>query len=148
MSVESTFTGRTLRQMAEEIGDLDRYRFQYQPASAVAHGEWGTIEDYCLQRCANPLHLFHLLRLSSRHQWSRDSPKPFSATWRDGRVENWTSSNVRGSTHRMCRSTWTGVRLLAIIERRRRWNDGDSAVGATVGCVATFAARDHRVHPE
>jgi hypothetical protein len=61
VSVEATFAGRTLRQIADELGDLDGYRYEYQPASAVTHGEWWTIDDYCLQRCANPLHLFHLL---------------------------------------------------------------------------------------
>jgi hypothetical protein len=27
----------------------------------VTHGEWWAIEEYAMQRCANPLHRFHLL---------------------------------------------------------------------------------------
>lgn len=59
VSVESTFAGVSLRQMAldADLGTL--YRHVYQSASGVAHGEWWSIEDYAMQRCRNPLHLFH-----------------------------------------------------------------------------------------
>jgi hypothetical protein len=64
VSLDATFTGKTLRQMAEEVGQLDQYRYVYQPASGVAHGEWWAVEDYAMERCANPLHRFHLLPAS------------------------------------------------------------------------------------
>jgi hypothetical protein len=47
--------------MAEEVGMLDEYGHVYQSASGITHGEWWAIEDYALQRCQNPLHLFHRL---------------------------------------------------------------------------------------
>jgi hypothetical protein len=45
--------------MALAVNLGDEYRHIYQPASSIAHGEWWTIEDYAMQRCMNPLHLFH-----------------------------------------------------------------------------------------
>jgi hypothetical protein len=59
VSVDSTFSGISLRQMAEEAEMLDVYRHVYQPASGVAHDEWWAIEEYAMQRCMNPLHLVH-----------------------------------------------------------------------------------------
>jgi hypothetical protein len=59
VSVESTFSGLSLRQMAAEAGLDDTYRHVYQPASGATHGEWWALEDYAMQRCLNPLHLFH-----------------------------------------------------------------------------------------
>lgn len=59
VSVDSTFAGISVRQMAEEADLLDEYRHVYQPASGVTHGEWWAVEDYAMQRCMNPLHLFH-----------------------------------------------------------------------------------------
>jgi hypothetical protein len=61
VSLEATFAGRTMRRIAEEAGMLETYQHVYQPASAVAHGEWWVIEDYAMQRCRNPLHLLHRL---------------------------------------------------------------------------------------
>lgn len=61
VSVDSTFAGVSVRQMAEEAGLLDEYRHVYQPASGVSHGEWWAVEDYAMQRCANPLHCFHMV---------------------------------------------------------------------------------------
>lgn len=59
VNLDSTFAGKSLRQMADECSAMDVYRHVFQPMSAVVHGEWWTIEDYALQRCANPLHRFH-----------------------------------------------------------------------------------------
>jgi Family of unknown function (DUF5677) len=59
VSVETTFSGISMRQMAVEAGMLDVYNFIYQSASGVVHGEWWAIEDYAMQRCVNPLHLVH-----------------------------------------------------------------------------------------
>ena len=61
VSLDSTFSGLTVRQMAEQVGMLDEYRHVYQSASGITHGEWWAIEDYAMQRCQNPLHLFHRL---------------------------------------------------------------------------------------
>ena len=59
VSLDATFSGKTVRQMAHEAGVEDLYRFVYQTASGVTHGEWWAIDDYCMQRCFNPLHRFH-----------------------------------------------------------------------------------------
>jgi hypothetical protein len=59
VSVDSTFAGVSVRQMAEEADLLDEYRHAYQPASGISHGEWWAVEDYAMQRCASPLHFFH-----------------------------------------------------------------------------------------
>jgi hypothetical protein len=59
VNLDSTFSGKSIRTMAFEVGLEDLYRYVYQPASGVGHGEWWTLEDYALQRCLNPLHRFH-----------------------------------------------------------------------------------------
>lgn len=61
VSIDSTFAGKSVRQMAEEAGLLDLYRHLYQSASGVSHGEWWAVEDYAMQRCLNPLHAFHAI---------------------------------------------------------------------------------------
>jgi hypothetical protein len=59
VNLDSTFSGKSLRAMAFDTGLEETYRYVYQPASGVGHGEWWTLEDYALQRCLNPLHRFH-----------------------------------------------------------------------------------------
>lgn len=61
VSVEGTFSGKHLRTMAEEVGELDSYNHLFQTSSGVTHGEWWALEDYALQRCVNPLHRFHFV---------------------------------------------------------------------------------------
>ena len=61
ISLDSTFAGISLRRMAEEVGQLDHYRYVYQPSSGATHGEWWTIETSIMDRCLNPLHRFHLI---------------------------------------------------------------------------------------
>ncbi len=61
VNLDATFSGKSVRVMAFEAGLEDTYRYVYQSASGVGHGEWWTIEDYALQRCQNPLHRFHWL---------------------------------------------------------------------------------------
>jgi len=73
VSLDSTFAGRTLRQMAEECGALDLYRHVFQSASSIVHGEWWTIDDYTMQRCMNPLHRFH--RMPSLNAASYSDPR-------------------------------------------------------------------------
>src|SRR5665213_4249765 len=59
VSIETTFSGLTMRKMAEQAGMTEVYNHIYQSASGVVHGEWWAIEDYAMQRCMNPLHLMH-----------------------------------------------------------------------------------------
>jgi hypothetical protein len=59
VNLEPTFSGLTVRQMAVDSGLEDEYRHVYQSLSGASHGEWWAIEDCAMQRCMNPLHLFH-----------------------------------------------------------------------------------------
>lgn len=61
VNLDSTFSGKSVRAMAIDAGLEDAYRYVYQSASGVGHGEWWALEDHALQRCQNPLHRFHWL---------------------------------------------------------------------------------------
>lgn len=56
-----SFSGKSIRKMAEEAGLLDFYRQVYQMASGVTHSEWWSIESNAMERCQNPLHRGHLI---------------------------------------------------------------------------------------
>lgn len=68
VSVESTFTGISVRRMAGEVGLAALYRSVYQVASGEVHGEWEPVRRENLVRCRNPLHRFHYLP-SPRPPW-------------------------------------------------------------------------------
>ncbi|HUW77700.1 MAG TPA: DUF5677 domain-containing protein [Candidatus Nanopelagicaceae bacterium] len=60
VSVDPTFVaGKSVWTMAQETGREDLYRYVYQSASGVSHGEWWAVQDYAMQRCMNPLHRYH-----------------------------------------------------------------------------------------
>ncbi len=48
-----------MHKMADETGLDDIHRLVYAPASSELHGEWASLKEYYLTRCANPLHRFH-----------------------------------------------------------------------------------------
>jgi hypothetical protein len=50
VSAESTFSGLSLHEMADEAGLDDVDRYGYQPASGVRHDEWWALEDDAMQR--------------------------------------------------------------------------------------------------
>jgi hypothetical protein len=54
-----SWSGTSVRKMAEEAGCLDFYNFVYTPFSACAHSMWHHIARYNLVACANPLHRHH-----------------------------------------------------------------------------------------
>lgn len=56
-----SFSGKSIRKMAEEVGLLDFYRQVYQMASGATHSEWWSIESNAMERCQNPLHRGHLI---------------------------------------------------------------------------------------
>jgi len=65
VDTSDSFSGKSIRAMAEECGLLDLYRHVYYVASGVAHSEWWSIEAYAMERCLNILHRGHLIpRLS------------------------------------------------------------------------------------
>lgn len=62
VDLRSTFAeGKTLREMADDCGLLDLYRYGYQLNSGIAHSEWWSIEMHCMERCGNVLHRGHLI---------------------------------------------------------------------------------------
>jgi len=59
ISVDRTFSGVTIRQMAIDVGLKSDYDFVFAPTSGAAHGDWTALDRYALVRCRNPLHLWH-----------------------------------------------------------------------------------------
>lgn len=57
----STFSGKSLRAMADEAGLLDLYRHTFQLQSGFTHSEWWAVEMECMERCRNVLHRGHLI---------------------------------------------------------------------------------------
>jgi hypothetical protein len=56
-----SFSGKNIREMAKETDLADLYSLNYQPLSTEAHGEWGSLLDFDLRHCGNPLHKYHRL---------------------------------------------------------------------------------------
>lgn len=65
VSVEATFSGKSLRAMAIESGLKDAYTYTFQPMSGPVHSEWGSLTEYVMTRCANPLHRWHMTLVPS-----------------------------------------------------------------------------------
>ena len=61
VDTSDSFSGKSIRAMAEECGLLDFYRQSYSVASGVAHSEWWSVETHALERCLNVLHRGHLI---------------------------------------------------------------------------------------
>lgn len=54
-----SWSGQSIRKMAEEAGELNFYKFSYAPFSAAVHSSWQHISVFNLTQCNNPLHKFH-----------------------------------------------------------------------------------------
>ncbi len=62
VDTRSTFAdGKSLREMADEVGLLDLYRHTYQLQSGIAHSEWWSVEVHAMERCLNILHRGHMI---------------------------------------------------------------------------------------
>lgn len=59
VDTSDTFSGKSIRKMAEECGLLDLYRRTYYLASGVAHSEWWSVEMHATEQCLNVLHGGH-----------------------------------------------------------------------------------------
>jgi hypothetical protein len=59
ISLAPTFSGRSIREMAEEAELKPVYTLTYQPLSSEAHGDWSSLRRHDLRFCTNPLHGFH-----------------------------------------------------------------------------------------
>lgn len=65
ISIEGTFGGVTIRDMAIAVGMENEYRLHFAPASSATHGEWSLLDRYVLERCQNPLHGGHRIPLAT-----------------------------------------------------------------------------------
>ena len=54
-----SWSGKNVREMADEADCLDFYYFVYSSFSLCAHSTWEHIEKYNLQKCQNPMHRYH-----------------------------------------------------------------------------------------
>lgn len=54
-----SWSGLSTREMAEQAGILDFYRYVYTPFSAATHSMWQHVAKYNLITCDNPLHRYH-----------------------------------------------------------------------------------------
>ena len=54
-----SWSGFTVRRMAEEAGCIDFYNRVYQPFSAAVHSNWAHISDKNTVECQNPTHREH-----------------------------------------------------------------------------------------
>lgn len=80
VDTRDTFSGLSLRAMAEEAGLLNFYRQAYSLASGVAHGEWWSVEFHAMEHCLNVLHRGHLIPSLSL---SVGASTPLAKTWVD-----------------------------------------------------------------
>jgi len=55
-----SWSGLTVREMANQAGCLAFYNYVYQPWSGVVHSQWQHVGRFNVQQCGNPLHLHHL----------------------------------------------------------------------------------------
>ncbi len=61
VDTSDSFSGKSIRAMAQEAGLIDFYRQLYYMASGVSHSEWWSIETHAMERCRNILHGGHLI---------------------------------------------------------------------------------------
>jgi hypothetical protein len=59
ISLKASFTDRSIRQMAEDVGLKHLYSLVYAPLSGESHGDWGSVRWHDLHACSNPLHRNH-----------------------------------------------------------------------------------------
>lgn len=82
VDTRSTFaSGKSLRDMAAEVGLSDLYRNSFQLQSGIVHGEWWSIEAHGLERCLNVMHRLHLIPSLSL---SSGGDRALAGSWLDG----------------------------------------------------------------
>lgn len=59
-----SWSGKSIRTMAEEAGCLDFYNYCYIPFSSAAHSMWNHVSRLNLKECDNPLHKYHLIPIN------------------------------------------------------------------------------------
>lgn len=96
VDTRSTFaSGKTLRDMAAEVGLSDLYRNSFQLQSGIVHGEWWSIEAHGMERCLNVMHRAHLIPSLSL---STGGDKTLARSWLDGlSTIIWLSLSILGT---------------------------------------------------
>lgn len=96
VDTRSTFaSGKTLRDMAAEVGLSDLYRNSFQLQSGIVHGEWWSIEAHSMERCLNVMHRAHLIPSLSL---SSGGDKTLARSWLDGLYAIiWQSLSILGT---------------------------------------------------
>lgn len=81
-----SWSGRSTREMAKDIGRESIYKHAYVPFSGCAHNMWQHIGIYNAETCKNPLHKWHRLPVCEPHPFHPDfmyrSAKYISLTYR------------------------------------------------------------------
>lgn len=97
IDTRSTFSGKTMRDMAFRIGMEREYRLYFAPGSAATHGEWPILDRYSLSRCPNPLHGGH--RRPHDSEWIAVNPESVSSMMEilDRILETYRSAMMRAS---------------------------------------------------
>lgn len=54
-----SWSGISTRNMAQDAGCMDVYRYAHTPFSSAAHSMWNHVAKYNLEPCDNPLHRYH-----------------------------------------------------------------------------------------
>lgn len=80
VDTSDSFSGKSIRTMAQECGLLDLYRHAYYVASGVTHSEWWSVETHAMERCLNVLHRAHLIPSLSL---SPGGNVPLASSWVD-----------------------------------------------------------------
>jgi hypothetical protein len=80
VDTSDSFSGKSIRAMAEESGLLDLYRHAYYIASGITHSEWWSVETHAMERCLNVLHRAHLIPSLSL---SPGGNVPLASSWVD-----------------------------------------------------------------
>ncbi len=68
------FAKKSIRDMANEIGKPNLYNLYYQPFSTEIHGEWGSLFNFDLDPCGNPIHRYHRLGIFEHSPLTIGSP--------------------------------------------------------------------------
>jgi len=67
-----SWSGASVRKMAQEIGDENFYKFSFTPFSSCVHNSWEHVHLYNTILCRNPLHKFHKLPAMIDAPWDPD----------------------------------------------------------------------------
>lgn len=107
VDTSDSFSGKSIRAMAEECGLLDFYRRSYYIASGVAHSEWWSIETHCMEQCRNILHRGHLIPSLSLPEYGSGA---MAKSWLDSLYALiWRSLAIQGADPKVVESAFSWI---------------------------------------